>query len=98
MDYKKFYKFYKKLPQILAIICAVLFFAWSILDVFVISYPFGYGMFDQTYALVALIIWWGIGLIPCILTYFITAIIISATVLRTDAAIEINEKLNHKDF
>ena len=97
MNYKKFYKVYRKLPVISTIILALSFFAWSILDVFGIPYQFGYGMFEQTYAILALIIWWVIGLVNCLLTYVITAIAISATVLRTDATIEINEKLNDKN-
>ena len=98
MNYKKFYAIYKKLPVISSIGCLLLFFVWSILDVFVIGYPFGYGMMHQDTIFFALIIWWVIGGIVAFATYFGEAILISATVLRTDATIEINEKLNNKNM
>ena len=98
MNYKKFYAIYKKIPIISAVVWALLFFVWSIVDVFVLDYPFGYGMMGQDVMFFALIIWWAIGAVTALVSYFASAILISETVLRTDATLEINEKLDDKNI
>lgn len=100
-DYNKFYKIYKKLPKILAIIIAALIFIWSIVDVAVFSYGGGryydyvtyYGVMRLKSCFLVLLIWWAIGAVLAFATYFFSAMHVSAIVLRTDAVLEINAKV-----
>jgi len=98
-NYNKFYKRYKKLPGILTIVIAVLVLAWSIVDVIVFSYSpsyrYGpqYGIMDLDSAGLVLVIWWAIGAVLSYATWFFSALTVSATVARTDATIEISNKL-----
>lgn len=96
-DYNKFYKIYKKLPNILAIIIAVLVFIWSIVDVAVFSregyHDTYYGVMHLPSRFLALFIWWLIGVVLAFATYFFAALPVAATVVRTDAVLEINAKV-----
>ncbi len=100
-DYKKYYGLYKKLPGILAIAIAVLFFIWSIVDLAAFSYVSHSWLYGSKYGIMGLpswflvlLIWWIIGAITAACTWFFSAIAVSATVARTDAAIEINNKIH----
>jgi hypothetical protein len=103
IDYKKTYNnVFRKLPKILAITIAVLVFIWSIVDVSVFSsvsryYGSHYGVLGLGSWPLALIIWWAIGAVVSFATWFFTAVGISATVVRTDAIVEINEKLANRE-
>ena len=106
-DYKKFYGIYKKLPGILAIIIAALFFIWSIVDLSVFSDDGGfyggyfhspsYGIMELESPILVLLIWWISGAITTACTWFFSVLVVSATVARTDAAIELNQKINSKN-
>lgn len=97
-NYDKFYRIFKKIPKILAIVVAALVFIWSIVDVAVFSYsgyyyqPY-YGVMHLPSWFLALFIWWIIGAVLALLTYFFSALPVSATVVRTDAVLEINAKV-----
>lgn len=96
-DYTKFYRIFKKLPKILAIIIAALVFIWSIVDVAVFShdgyYNTYYGVMRLGSCLLVLLIWWLIGAVLAFATYFFSALPVSATVVRTDALLELNAKV-----
>lgn len=103
-DYKKFYNLYKKLPGILAIVIAALFFIWSIVDLAAFSYVSdyypqynSYGIMDLDSGLLVLLIWWVIGAIVTSCTWFFSVLVVSATVARTDAIIAINEKTHEHE-
>ena len=96
-NYNKFYEFYKKLPGILTVIVIVLVLAWSIVDVAVFSYRSYYGVMALDSLGLALIIWWAIGAVLAYATWFFSVLTISATVARTDAVIEINNKMTTTD-
>jgi len=91
--YKTFYNYYKKLPKYLAILLSTLIFIWSIVDVSVFQSGYYYGVMMLESAFVAMLIWWLIGAVLVILTWFFSKVCISATVVRTDAILEINEKM-----
>lgn len=100
-DYNKFYKIYKKLPKILAVVVALLMWIWSIIDVTCFIYQSNsyystviyYGVMRFTSRFPALLIWWLIGAVLAFATYFFSAMHVSAIVLRTDAVLEINAKV-----
>ena len=96
-NYKKLYALYKKLPCIASITMSFLIFAWSIIDVSVFSNSryHDYGIMELDAAILPLLIWWGIGVVMFFATWFFTSLIISATVTRTDAIIEIQEHLKN---
>ena len=100
-DYQKLYGIYKKLPGILAIIIMSLVFIWSIVDVsvFVESYyrKTYYGVMYLESAFLAMFIWWVIGAVVAASTWFFSALSVSATVARTDAVIELNNKTPNKE-
>ena len=98
-DYKKFYGLYKKLPGILAIIIAALFFIWSIVDLSVFSDDGGfyggyfhspsYGIMELESPILVLLIWWISGAITTVCTWFFSVLVVSVTVTRTDATLAI---------
>lgn len=100
-NYKIFYKIYKKLPKILAVVVALLMWIWSIIDVTCFIYQSNsyystviyYGVMRFTSRFPALLIWWLIGAVLAFATYFFSAMHVSAIVLRTDAVLEINAKV-----
>ncbi len=96
-NYNKFYRIFKKLPNILAIIIAALVFIWSIVDVAVFShegYQYTYyGVMRLKSCFLVLLIWWLIGAVLAFATYFFAALPVAATVVRTDAVLEINAKV-----
>ena len=105
-DYQKLYGIYKKLPGILAIIIMSLVFIWSIVDVSVFveeSYSrysgstTYYGVMYLESAFLAMFIWWAIGAVLAASTWFFSALSVSATVARTDAIIELNNKTPNKE-
>ena len=91
IDYDFFYEEYRKLPVYIAIINALVFFVWSIIDICVFkvkSYDsVKYGIMGIDNAFIALLVWWAIGVFVSILAFGIAAIFISPTVKRTDALI-----------
>lgn len=89
-DYAFFYKIYKKIPAISAIAVAVSVFVFSIVDVS------SYYIICTDFVILDLLIWWSIGAIAAFATWFISAMTVSATILRTDAMIEI-ESSNKTD-
>ena len=97
-DYQKLYNSYRKLPSICSLILGILVFAWSIVDVSVFGYHSRYsdyyGIMELRSAVLVLVIWWAIGAILCVLTYYLTSLSISPTIARTDAVLEINQRLN----
>lgn len=80
-NYDKFYRIFKKLPKILAIINIVLFFIAAI-------------VLASIYDMPSLVIGgWLIGAIFTLIVYFFSVLLVSATVVRTDAVLEINAKV-----
>ena len=98
-NYKKFYSLYRKLPGIASITLAVLVFVWSIVDLAVFSYNGRYGSYYGVMALdsaiLALIIWWAIGAVLFFATWFFSSLVVSANIAKTDAILEINERLKN---
>lgn len=91
-NYTKFYRIFKKLPKILAIIIAALVFIWSIVDVSIFN-GYYYGVMQLKSCFLVLLIWWLIGAVLAFATYFFSAMHVSAIVLRTDAMLELNAKV-----
>lgn len=91
-NYDKFYRIFKKLPKILAIIIAALVFIWSIVDVSIFN-GYYYGVMQLKSCFLVLLIWWLIGAVLAFATYFFSAMHVSAIVLRTDAMLELKEKV-----
>lgn len=79
-DYNKFYRIFKKLPVILTIINAIIVIVASI----ILGIQLG-----ALYAVISL----PLGALLVGLTYFFSAMHVSAIVLRTDAVLEINAKV-----
>ena len=97
-NYTALYRLYRKLPTILALTIAGLMFIWSIVDVSAFTrhsyYYTYYGVMGLKSLFLVLIIWWAIGAVLCAATYFFSALTISPTIARTDAILEMNEKMN----
>jgi len=90
---EKWFKFFVYLPKILTIITAVLVFVWSIVDPAVFQYKMYVGYYSSRYDILygvmrldtffgAMIIWWAIGAVACILTYIFTKIMLSYSILH----------------
>ena len=93
-DYAKRYETYRNLPAISSIILGVLVLIWSIVDVATFGSYYSYGIMRLESAGMALFIWWAIGAVLCALTYYLTSLSIAPTIVRTDAVLEINKKLD----
>ena len=91
MDFKKIYCVYRKLPFISAIISLIPVIVWAITDwcewITVIG-ELEFGGF---------IIWLAIGSVFSVAVYFFTSLVISPTVVRTDAVLRIEKILNNKN-
>ncbi len=79
-DYDKFYRIFKKLPVILTIINAIIVIVASI----ILGIQLG-----ALYAVICL----PLGAVLAFATYFFSAMHVSAIVLRTDAMLELKEKV-----
>ena len=89
-DYESTYlNLYKKLPMINAISAYVLVIAWAIVDW---AEWIVFGEF------LGFLIWLGIGAPFAVLVGFITMLSISATVVRTDSAIEMKKMVKNKSM
>ena len=74
---------YAYLPTIIAIIIAILFFLWGIIDPAINRLPHRwYGLFRTDTFLGAVVLWWIIGAVVTALNYFIYKIILAPTVLN----------------
>lgn len=100
-NYKKAYIIYKKLPAIVTIVLAALFFIWSIVDVIVFSdiqfvekYSV-YGVMELSSPILVFIIWWAIAAVVCCLTWFFSTLTVSANVVKIDSVIEIKKSLKN---
>lgn len=92
-DYENIYQsIYKKLPMISAIAAYVLVVAWAIVDW--TAWLTGIGGLG----LEGFLIWLGIGAPFAALVGFITMLSISATVVRTDSAIEMKKMVKNKSM
>ena len=89
MDYKMMYEIYKKLPLINFIATCVFSLVWGIIDV--CSYITGIA--DLEFA--GVIVWLLIGITLGGIVMFFTCVGISPVILRTDATLEINKKINN---
>jgi len=91
IDYSYYYEEYKKIPMYIAILNALAFFAWSIIDVCVFqvtSYDsVKYGILGIESAFLEILVWWIIGAIITLLNFFLATIFMSPTVMRTDSLI-----------
>ena len=94
---EKFFKFYVYLPMIIAIVTAVFFFIWSIVDpaVFNYSIPKYYSdyyddfVYQEVYGIMgvssffgAMIIWWLIGAVVTTLNYFVYKLVLTPVILH----------------
>ena len=90
MNYEKMYAIYKKLPLINFIATCVLSLVLGIIDACVwitgIGYNLGFG---------AVFIWLLVGAVLGGIVMFFTCVRISPVIIRTDAALEINNKINN---
>jgi hypothetical protein len=101
-DHEKWFDFFVKLPKILTIVTAVLMFVWSIVDPSVFYYDGGWGE-SSSYGVMqcqtffgAMIIWWIIGAIDCALTYAITKLCVSYSVLHIYYLKDIRREIMNK--
>lgn len=97
--YKKMFVVYKTIPLILATALGILAFAWSIVDVSAFSYVNSfypnssyYGILHCSSLVFALFIWWIIGAALVFASFFISSIMLSPTILRTEFALGQIEK------
>ena len=93
---EKYFSFFTKLPKILTIALAVIFFIWSIVDpaVFQSSYlSSNYGIMQLNTFFGAMIIWWLIGAVVCVATYFLSKLAVSYKILHIYYLQEIKEKI-----
>ena len=89
MNYMKYYGIYKKLPLINFISTVVIALVWGIVDAF--EYITDIGELEVG----AVFIWTLIGAVVGAIVMFFTAVVMSATIVRTDATIEIESKLKN---
>ena len=87
IDYKKAYNIYKKMPLISFVSTVVLALAWGILDA--VEFITGIGELEFG----AVVVWLLIGAVFAFIPAFLTSIIISPTVLRTDAALAVQNSI-----
>lgn len=100
-NYNKLYNVYKILPGISAVALSVLTFIWSIVDVCVFSresyYSTYYGVMHLPSPVLCFLIWWAIGIAASFIIWFFSSLVVSATVTRTDAILEIKERLTKEN-
>ena len=88
-NYKMFYSLYKKVPVYNAILIFIAAFIYGIVDAseeILIGYELGGAAF---------IIWLLIGAVAGGIVWFFSTLMTAATVVRTDAVLEMNEKLKN---
>ncbi len=90
MNYEKMYAIYKKLPLINFISTCVLSLIWGIIDACEWITEIGYGLEEG-----AVFIWVLIGAVVGGIVMFFTCVSISPVILRTDATLEINNKIKN---
>lgn len=87
---EKWFKFFVYLPKILTIIYGIFFFIWGIIDpiIFQIEY-YSYSGYDILYGSMgvgtffgAMIVWWLIGVVACVLIYVVTKLALSYSILH----------------
>ena len=89
IDYKKAYNIYKKLPQISFVITMILALAWGIIDwaAYITELAeLGFG---------GLVIWLLAGTVLAAINLAFSAILISPTIVRTDATLAILGVINN---
>ena len=81
---KKSFNFYVYLPTVIAIITAILFFLWGIIDPSINQSRNGYwyGLLGTETFLGSVVLWWIIGAVVTVLNYFIYKIILAPSVLK----------------
>jgi hypothetical protein len=94
-DYEKSYKIFKKIPAILSTIDGAAMFVWGFIDAANTSGRYGtyYGILRLPSPILVLLLWWSIGAVLFFLTNFFTKLAIAPTVVRTDAILDVKEKL-----
>ena len=94
-DYEKSYKIFKKIPAILSTIEGTAMFIWGFIDAANTSgyYSTYYGVLRLPSPILVLLLWWSIGAVLFFLTNFFTKLAIAPTVVRTDAILDVKEKL-----
>ena len=100
-NYHRLYDLYKKIPKIIAIVLAILVFIWSIVDVSVFSDSYSgryysyayYGVMRLDSPVLAVFIWWVIGAVMSLGTWFFGSLAIAPIVIQTDTLIEMNMKM-----
>ena len=90
LDYKWSYRIYRYLPIISAIVTAIGSFLWAVID------SVGGNSIICESGILAFIIWIIIGAILTACVFFISMIRMSATVVRTDAVLALEEKFIEK--
>ena len=86
VNYKKAYAVYKRLPLINFIVMMVLALAWGIVDACA---------YITDLDIMAILVWPIAGVIPASISAFVTAVVISPVVLRTDAACDTLDVMKH---
>ncbi len=84
--FRQYFKFFEIMPLVMAILCALGFFVWGIVDATVIYQYHGYKSY--TYGVMGLetkfgvwIVWMLIGIVPTVLTYYLTSVLVSYRML-----------------
>ena len=99
---ENYFQLYARLPKILTIVLAALYFIWSIVDpaVFQTEVEVGWRNYETVYGVMqlssfglAMIIWWLIGAANCFITYFCTKLLLAYPVLHIYYLKDIRNKL-----
>ena len=97
-DFNKYYNLTKKMPLIMSIVVLALVFIWSIVDVSVFSHDWWdgceYGIMRLESLALVLIIWWAIGVVLAIGTWFFTTLALAPKVEQIETLKSIKSKLN----
>ena len=96
-SYERFYSIYRKLPIIVALVNLASTIIWSFIDIIIFKIPdnngiYRYGVMQLPSPFLSVLVWWAIGIIYSIAIWFLLSIAMSATVVRTDAILEMNER------
>jgi hypothetical protein len=99
-DYKKFYELYKKMPAISSASILIAAILWSFVDTFVNQVDVGmystiyrYGILQTDSPIINILIWWIVGAVLAVVTWFFSALAVSATIIRTDEVLAISNKI-----
>lgn len=99
-DYVGGYLIYKRLPGVTALMMILASVVWSLIDVTQFSvrrgYTYEYGLWGLSDPFLCVLIWIVIGFVAALLVWTLLTVIISPTIVRTDAVLEISASIVEK--